>query len=82
MKLTIDLPDERTAALSAKAEARGVSQEEYARLVLEHELAATATLFEQGLGLFGSPEDSALLDEVVSIAYAERRRPTSPTETV
>ena len=34
------------------------------------------TVFEQGLGLFGSPEDSALLDEVVSIAYEERRRPS------
>lgn len=32
--------------------------------------------FEQGLGLFGSPADSALLDEVVSIAYEERRRPS------
>lgn len=30
-------------------------------------------VFDQGLGLFGSPEDSALLDEVVSIAYEERR---------
>ncbi len=35
-----------------------------------------ATVFEQGLGLFGSPEDAALIDEVVSIAYAERRRPS------
>ncbi len=34
------------------------------------------TVFEQGLGLFGSPEDAALLDEVVSIAYEERRRPS------
>ena len=34
------------------------------------------TVFEQGLGLFGSPEDAALIDEVVSIAYAERRRPS------
>src|SRR5882762_2476063 len=32
------------------------------------------TVFEQGLGLFGSPEDAALLDEVVSIAYKERHR--------
>lgn len=31
---------------------------------------------EQGLGLFSSPEDAALLDEVVSLAYAERRRPS------
>jgi hypothetical protein len=34
------------------------------------------TVFEQGLGLFGSPDDSALLDEVVHVAYEERRRPT------
>jgi hypothetical protein len=33
-----------------------------------------ATVFEQGLGLFGSPEDSALLDEVVQLAYEERHR--------
>ncbi len=33
------------------------------------------TVFEQGLGLFGSPEVAALLDEVVSLAYEERRRP-------
>ncbi len=31
------------------------------------------TIAEQGRGLFGSPEDAALLDEVVSEAYAERR---------
>jgi hypothetical protein len=29
---------------------------------------------EQGFGLFGSPEDSALLDDVVQLAYEERRR--------
>jgi len=34
------------------------------------------TIFEQGLGLFGSPQDAALLDEVVSIAYQERRQPS------
>jgi hypothetical protein len=33
-----------------------------------------ATVFEQGLGLFGSPDDAALIDEVVHIAYEERRR--------
>jgi Arc/MetJ-type ribon-helix-helix transcriptional regulator len=31
---------------------------------------------EQGLGLFSSPDDAALMDEVVSMAYAERRRPS------
>jgi hypothetical protein len=38
--------------------------------------ASRCSVFEQGLGLFGSPEDAALLDEVVSIAYEERRRPS------
>jgi hypothetical protein len=36
------------------------------------------TIFEQGLGLFGTPEDAALLDEVVSIAYQERHQPSRP----
>jgi hypothetical protein len=40
------------------------------------EAPAGGTVFEQGLGLFGTPEDAALLDEVVSIAYQERRRPS------
>jgi hypothetical protein len=31
-----------------------------------------ATVFEHGLGLFGSPEDAALIDEVVFIAFEER----------
>jgi hypothetical protein len=35
-------------------------------------------VFEKGLGLFGSPEDAALLDEIVSIAYEDRRRPGRP----
>ena len=37
---------------------------------------AGRTVFEQGLGLFSSPEDAALLDELVSIAYEERHWPT------
>ena len=39
MTLTIDLPDEQTAALNAKARAHGLSAEQYARQVLEHDLA-------------------------------------------
>ena len=38
MTLTIDLPDEEIKALAAKARAQGVSAEEYARLVLAHDL--------------------------------------------
>jgi plasmid stability protein len=39
MTLTIHLPEEQTAALAAKARAHGLSAEQYARQVLEHDLA-------------------------------------------
>jgi plasmid stability protein len=39
MTLTIDLPDAEVTALAAKARARGISAEQYARQVLEHDLA-------------------------------------------
>jgi len=37
--LTIDFPDAEATALAAKARARGVSTEVYARQVLEHDIA-------------------------------------------
>ncbi len=37
--MTIELPDEQKAALAAKAQAKGLSAEQYARQVLEHDLA-------------------------------------------
>jgi plasmid stability protein len=40
MTLTIDLPAEEIEALAAKAQAHGVSAEEYARQVLQHDLEA------------------------------------------
>jgi plasmid stability protein len=40
MTLTIDLPNEEIEALAAKAQAHGISAEEYARQVLKHDLAA------------------------------------------
>jgi plasmid stability protein len=39
MTLTIDLSDEQTATLTAKARAKGLSPEQYARKVLEQDLA-------------------------------------------
>lgn len=40
MTLTINLPDDEVTALAAKAQAYGVSAEDYARQVLERDLAA------------------------------------------
>lgn len=45
-------------------------------------VSSPCSVFEQGLGLFSSPEDAALLDEVVSIAYEERRRPSKREPTL
>ena len=81
MSLTIDFPEDQQAALTAKARARGLSPEDDVRQLLQHELGPP-TVFEQGLGLFGSTEEAALLDEVVSIAYGERRRPSKPVPTL
>jgi len=39
MALTVNLPDEKSAALAAKARSKGLSAEEYARQVLEQDLA-------------------------------------------
>lgn len=41
MTLVIQLPDSKEAALKAKAEALGVSAEEYAQRVLDRDLAET-----------------------------------------
>jgi hypothetical protein len=79
MTVTLDLPPNVEQAYLAEARAKGVPLADLVREVLiarQLALSATETVFEQGLGLFGSPEDAALLDEVVAIAYEERRRPT------
>jgi hypothetical protein len=44
--------------------------------------SSPSSVFEQGLGMLRSPEDASLLDEVVSIAYAERRRPSKREPTL
>lgn len=44
--------------------------------------APERSVFEEGLGLLGSPEDAALLDDVVAIAYEERRRPSKREPTL
>jgi len=74
MTIDLDLPPQIEQAYRAEAQARGLSFDEIVREVLM--TRRPKTVFEQGLGLFSSPEDAALLDEVVSIAYEERRRPT------
>ena len=81
MTFTLDLPPQVEQAYRVAAEAKGMPLDELVREVLvarQPSVAAPVALFEQGLGLFGSPEDATLLDEVVRLAYQERRRPTRP----
>ncbi|HEY4051976.1 MAG TPA: hypothetical protein VGM27_34400 [Acidobacteriaceae bacterium] len=76
--MDLHLKPETEAKLAAYAAAQGVSVDAYLEALVEKGLpghAASATVFEQGLGLFGSPEDAALLDEVVSIVYEEETPP-------
>lgn len=83
MTITLNLPPHVEKAYLAEAQARGVPLDELMCDVLiagQPPFPGAETVFEQGLGLFGSPEDAALLDEVVAIAYAERRRPTSSSD--
>jgi len=70
--INVDLPPEIEQAYRAEAQARGLSFGEMLREVLMARYPKI--LFDQGLGLFGSPEDAALLD--VTIAHEERRRST------
>ena len=44
MTLRIELPEEKTATLAAKARSRGLSAEEYARQVLEQDLESASGL--------------------------------------
>jgi hypothetical protein len=80
MTVSLDLPPRVERAYLAEAQAKGVPLDELIRGLLiasQPALPVAQTVFEQGLGLFGSPEDAALLDEVVTFAYEERRRPAS-----
>lgn len=80
MTVTLNLPPHVEEAYLAEAQARGIPLVDLVRQILiarQPSLSTSGTVFDQGLGLFGSPEDAALLDEVVTIAYEERRRPSS-----
>jgi hypothetical protein len=82
--MTIHVSQQTEARLTEEAQRQCLSADVLIeRLMSERATApiapsrpATPTVFEQGLGMFGSPEDAALIDQVVSLPYAERRRPS------
>ena len=83
--MSLDIPSNIERQIEQFAQQHQITPDEAAIRLIETGLAlrkqSPQTLFEQGLGSFGSPEDAVLMDEVVAIAYEERRRPSKP-ETV
>ena len=77
MTVTVELPSNVEQVYIAQARARGLPLDELVREVLITNQPAGQVAIELGLGLFGSPEDSALLDEVVAMAYEDRHHPSS-----
>jgi hypothetical protein len=80
--MSLDIPSNIERHIEKFAQEEHITYEEAVLRLIETGLSAKRpaprTVFEQGLGLFSSPEDASLLDEVVSIAYEERRRPSKP----
>jgi hypothetical protein len=74
--LTIELPEEQIAALAAKAQAKGLSAEEYVRKLLELDLvpawlkASWATSRQAGLDQLSADE----IDAEISAARKERHK--------
>jgi plasmid stability protein len=75
--LTIELLEEQKAALAAKAQAHGLSAEEYARQVLQHDLApqwlrkSWESAKEAGLDSLSMEE----IDAEIAAARKARREP-------
>jgi plasmid stability protein len=81
--LTIELAEEQKAALAAKARAKGLSAEQYARQVLEHDLApdwlqeSWKTAKEAGLNQLSTEEIDAEIDAARRARREARPQPGS-----
>ena len=84
--MSLDIPSNIDRDIERFAQQEHITHDEAVLRLIETGLsvrkAVPKTVFEQGLGLFGSAEDATLLDEVVSIAYEERRRPSKTVPTL
>jgi hypothetical protein len=78
MSLIIDLPEDQTAALAAKARSRGLSTEEYAREVLLHDLAPDWLRVSWGSSKAVGLDQLSMEEIDAEIAAARRNRRESP----
>jgi plasmid stability protein len=83
MTLIINLPDAQTAVLAAKARAQGLSAEEYARQVLEHDLVpewlqkSWESSNQSGLGQLSVDEIDAEIAAARKVRRESRLQPGS-----
>lgn len=77
MSIVLDLPPNLEERFAAEARDKGIplSQLLIDRLTASASESTDPAAASQGVWIFGSPEDAALLDDVVTMAYQERRRP-------
>jgi hypothetical protein len=79
--VSIDIPVEIEPEILKYARSEHISSSEAVFQLIKAGLALypqapPANAILNGLGMFSGDEDAALLDEVVAIAYEERRRPS------
>ncbi len=78
--MSVQIPSNLDRDIEKFAQDQHLTHDEAVLRLIETGLSLQHPVFEEGAGLFGSPEDSASLDEVVAIAYEERRRPSKLAE--
>ena len=76
MILNIELPLRVEQSYRDEALARGIRIDELVSEVLISHQPPVSASDESGLGLFGSPEDAELMDEVVTMARELRHHPS------
>ncbi len=82
--MSLDIPSNIEREIEHFARQQQITTDEAAIRLIERGLSlgkhARKTSAVRGLGLFSSAEDSAIIDEVVAMAYEERRRAGWPTD--
>jgi hypothetical protein len=83
--MSLDIPSNIEREIEQFARQQRITLDEAAIRLIKRGLSlgkqAQQTLPARGLGLFSRSEDAAIIDEVVAIAYEERRRPSKSETT-
>ncbi len=78
--MSFDIPATIEPEIMKYAKARQITSQEAIVMLIETGLGTEAhrgNVILDGLGMFSGVDDAGLLDDAVSIAYDERRRPST-----